>query len=82
MAFVWDVLHGICKRLGHAMVVLVRDVEHTVCSSFESYDAFVRAFGRLTKSGLPASGSQNNMVLIGGTSLSDKAPSRTPPTVK
>ena len=85
MAFVWEVLHRICMSPGPPLVVLVRDVEQTVCSNYESYDAFVQAFGSLSKSDLhsqPVSRSQRSLVLIGGTSLSEKGSDRTPPTIR
>ena len=85
MAFVWEVLNRICMSPGTPLVVLVRDVEHTVCSNFESYDAFVRSFGSLSKSALqsqPVSRSQRSFVLMGGTSLSEKGADRTPPTIR
>lgn len=80
----WDVLHRVCSGLGQALVVLLRDVEHTVCSTFERYDAFIDVFGKITTSGslsvsLPG---RQNIVLIGGTSLSDKGPDRAPKTLK
>lgn len=84
MAFVWEVLHRICMSHGQPLVVLVRDVEHTICSNFESYDAFVQAFGSLSKHDLqrqPGKG-QRSIVLMGGTSLSEKGSDRAPPTIR
>ena len=78
MAFVWDVLHRICTSVDQPLVVLIRDVETTVCSGFDSYEAFVDAFGSLHKAGTPTEqlGSARrrapNMVLLGGTSLGEK----------
>ena len=81
----WDVLNRICASLGQAMVVLIRDIEETVCSNYESYDAFVQSFGSLTQSSLLPSVSgraKNGFVLMGGTSLKEKGSGRTPPTIK
>ena len=81
----WEVLHRICMSMGQPLVVLVRDVESTVCGNYESYDAFVQAFGSLAESDArtrPSSRSQRSIVLIGGTSLSEKGSDRTPPTIR
>lgn len=85
MAFVWDVLNRFCMSPGQPLVVLIRDVEHTICGNYESYDAFVQAFGSLSKSNFQeqsARRSRRSFVLMGGTSLSEKGSDRTPPTIR
>lgn len=66
-------------------MVLVRDVEQTICGNYESYEAFVQAFGSAEKQSRlnnSLSNLTNSMVLIGGTSLSEKGSDRTPPSMK
>lgn len=58
-------------------MVLVKDVEKTICSSFESYDAFVDAFGSLQQAPSPTihlfeACRPQNMVLLGGSELKEK----------
>lgn len=85
MAFVWDVLHRVCTNLGVPLIVLVRDIEKTVCSSYDSYDSFVLAFGSLAKvaSRPPRKekGHRQNIVLLGGTGLGE-VPDQQPTTLR
>jgi hypothetical protein len=85
VAFVWDVLHRVCTHLGVPLVVLVRDIEKTVCSSYDSYDSFVLAFGSLSKKAnrpyRKQKGHRQNLVLLGGTGLSEK-PEPQPSTLR
>lgn len=79
MAFLYDIVNRAAISLGKPLVLLVRDVETTICHSFDSYDAFVDVFGSLSKpsvvAGMRASGgripSAPPMVLLGGCSLGD-----------
>ena len=79
MAFVWDVLGRVCDGMDRPLMLFVHDVEHTLCGSFERYDAFEDAFGagkvKAPQVQLPRSSGVNSLVLplvlIGGCSLGD-----------
>lgn len=73
MALVWDVLHRVCTTLG-PVVVLLKDVEKTVCGTQDSFHSFVQAFGSASKT--PGRSPrkeerQGHIVLLGGTSVSE-----------
>lgn len=79
MAFVWDVLRRVCDGLDRPLILFVHDVEHTVCGSFERYEAFEEAFGsgRLhtpqvqLKRASTISSFMLPLVVIGGCSLGE-----------
>ena len=79
MAFVWDVLRRVCDSMDRPLMLFVHDVEHTLCGSFERFDAFEDAFGaaraRAPQLQLPRVSGVNSivlpLVLIGGCSLGE-----------
>ena len=79
MAFVWDVLRRVCDGMDRPLMLFVHDVEHTLCGSFERFDAFEDAFGtgkvRAPQLQLPRASGVNSfvlpLVLIGGASLGE-----------
>ena len=79
VAFVWDIIRRVCGGIEGPLVLLVRDVEQTVCGSHNAYDGFAEAFGTLgRKLRPPQTGMATSLmrrrpplVLIGGCSLND-----------
>jgi hypothetical protein len=53
-AFLWAVVKSIAaNKLERPLVVFIRDVEHTICSTFERHEGFVSAFGSIAQPGSP-----------------------------
>ena len=53
-AFLWAVVKSIAAKLERPLVVFIRDVEHTICSTFERHEGFVSAFGSIAQPGSPS----------------------------
>eukprot|EP00854_Cymbomonas_tetramitiformis_P018351 gene18351-21888_t len=78
-SFAFDTLREVCKELGGPLIMLVKDIDTTLCSDLECWYAFSEAFGITAwESNLGRSNSEYasvesvpNMVVIGGTSLSE-----------
>lgn len=49
-AFVWEALKHVIGSVNGPLILFIRDVEKTICSSFERYEAFVNAFGTMSES--------------------------------
>ena len=93
MAFVWDVLRRVADGLERPLILFVHDVEHTLCGSFERFDAFEDAFGagkaRAPQPQLPQAAAaaaaaaalrmELPLVVIGGCSLGESGTHITTP---
>ena len=84
MAFVWDVLRRLCDGIDRPLILFIHDVEHTLCSSFERYDAFEDAFGQRSRPAQPLPQERASMklplVVVGGCALGESGTHITPST--
>lgn len=48
-AFIWDVIERVIGSCQEPLLLFVRDVEATICGSFNSYDGFVASFGAIAQ---------------------------------
>ena len=84
MAFVWDVLRRLCDAIDRPLILFIHDVEHTLCSSFERYDAFEDAFGQRSQPAhsLPHERASMKLplVVVGGCALGESGTHITPAT--
>ena len=58
-AFLWGAVKTVASTLQRPLVVFIRDVEHTICSTFERHDGFVSAFGSVAQPGSSSAGEED-----------------------